>query len=61
MVAADLPPSAARMLAVARRDLPGDQAEGFVRSERDHPGPELVPLAIRPDRRLTADSSAASG
>lgn len=61
MVAADLPPSAARMLAVARRYLPEDRAEEFVRSALGHLGPALVLLAIRPDRWLTADSSAKLG
>lgn len=61
VVAVDQPPSAARMLAIARRYLPEEQAEGFIQAELDHPGPDLVLFTIRPDRWLTADFSDEAG
>lgn len=55
VVRTDRPPSAEQMLAVARRYMPEDQAQGFVASELDHPTPEFVLFTIRPDRWLTFD------
>jgi uncharacterized protein len=43
------------MLAVARRYLPEEAAQGFVEAELENPEPELVLFTIRPDRWLTAD------
>jgi uncharacterized protein len=51
----DRPPPAEQMLAVARRYLPEEAAQGFVEAELENPGPELVLFTIRPDRWLTAD------
>ena len=55
VVRIDRPPRAERMLAVVRRYLPEEAAQGFVRAELERPGPELVLFTIRPDRWLTAD------
>ena len=57
VVREDRPPSAAQMLAVARRYLPEEAARGFVEAELGSPGPELVLFTVRPDRWLTADFS----
>ena len=57
VVREDRPPSAERMLAVARRYLPEEAARGFVEAELASPGPELVLFTVRPDRWLTADFS----
>ena len=43
------------MLAIARRYLPEEAAQTFVRAELERPGTELVLFTIRPDRWLTAD------
>jgi nitroimidazol reductase NimA-like FMN-containing flavoprotein (pyridoxamine 5'-phosphate oxidase superfamily) len=55
VVQTDRPPSAEQMLAVARRYLPEEAAQGFVQAELEHPGSELVLFTIRPNRWLTAD------
>ena len=55
VVQTDRPPSAEQMLAVARRHLPEEAAQGFVQAELEHPGSELVLFTIRPNRWLTAD------
>ncbi len=55
VVRTDRPPTAEQMLAVVRRYLPEDMAQGFVTAELDNPGPELVLFTIRPDRWLTFD------
>jgi len=55
IVQEDRPPSAEQMLAVARRYLPEEAAQGFVEAELENPEPELVLFTIRPDRWLTAD------
>ncbi len=49
------------MLAIARRYLPEDAAQAFVKAELDRPSPTLVLFTIRPDRWLTADFSGAQG
>lgn len=43
------------MLAVVRRYLPEDAAQGFVKAELEHPESELVLFTVRLDRWLTAD------
>ena len=53
----DRPPSAEQMLAVARRYLPEEAAQGFVQAELEHPDSQLVLFTVRPDRWLTADFS----
>jgi uncharacterized protein len=55
VVQTDRPPSAEQMLAIVRRYLPEEQAQGFVTAELKHPGTELVLFTIRPDRWLSAD------
>jgi nitroimidazol reductase NimA-like FMN-containing flavoprotein (pyridoxamine 5'-phosphate oxidase superfamily) len=49
------PPSAEQMLAVARRYLPEEAAQMFVKAKLENPGSELVLFTIRPDRWVTAD------
>src|SRR5262249_10482906 len=48
VVRADRPPSADQMLAIVRRYLPEEQAQGFVHGELANPGPGLVLFTIRP-------------
>ena len=55
VVQIDQPPSAEQMLAIARRYLPEEQAQGFVKAELENAGPGLVLFTVRPDRWLTAD------
>ena len=57
VVQQDQPPSAARMLAIARRYLPEEHAQGFVQGALADPGDTLVLFTIRPDRWLTFDFS----
>lgn len=58
IVQADRPPSVAQMLAIVRRYLPEDQAQGFVQYEVDNPSDTLVLFTIRPDRWLSTDFAA---
>ena len=55
VVGEDKPPSAEQMLAIARRYLPGEAAQWFVKAELERPSSELVLFTVRPDRWLTAD------
>ena len=55
VVRTDQPPSAEGMLAIVRRYLPENHAEGFVAAELADPGPELVLFTVRPDRWLSFD------
>jgi hypothetical protein len=55
VIQADRPPAAEQMLAIARRYLPEEHAQGFVTAALAHPGTELVLFTVRPDRWLTAD------
>jgi uncharacterized protein len=55
VVEEDRPPSAEQMLAIARRYLPEEVAQWFVKAELGHPSSELVLFTVRPDRWLTAD------
>jgi uncharacterized protein len=57
VVQTDQPPLAEQMLAIARRYLPEEQAQGFVDAELAHPNAELVLFTILPDRWLSADFS----
>jgi uncharacterized protein len=61
VVGADRPPSVEQMLAVARRYLPEEQAQWFVKVELDHPSPEFVLFTVRPDRWLTFDFADEAG
>jgi hypothetical protein len=60
VIGTDRPPSREGMLAIIRRYLPEEQAQGFVAAELAQPSPTLVLLTIRPDRWLAADFSDAS-
>ena len=55
VVGADRPPSAEKVLAIARRYLPEKAAQGFVKAELEHPAPEFVLFTIRPHRWLSFD------
>jgi uncharacterized protein len=57
VVGAERPPAADRMLAVARRYLPEEFAQGFVQGELARPDSELVLYTVRADRWLTSDFS----
>jgi nitroimidazol reductase NimA-like FMN-containing flavoprotein (pyridoxamine 5'-phosphate oxidase superfamily) len=59
VIQTDRPPSADQLLAVVRRYLPEELAQGFVEAELGVPGPasELVLYTIRPDRWLSFDFS----
>jgi uncharacterized protein len=61
LVKTDRPPSADQMLAVVRRYLPEEQAQGFVQAEIANPTPELVLFTVRPDRWSALDFSDAAG
>ena len=61
VVGADRPPSVEQMLAVARRYLPEEQAQWFVKAELDEPSPEFVLYTVRPDRWLTFDFADEAG
>jgi nitroimidazol reductase NimA-like FMN-containing flavoprotein (pyridoxamine 5'-phosphate oxidase superfamily) len=61
VVQADRPPSVEQMLAVARRYLPEEHAQGFVEAELGHEQSELVLYTIRPDRWQTSDFSDDTG
>lgn len=56
VVQVDRPPTAERMLAIVRRYLPVEQAQGMVQGELDNPT-GLVLFTIRPDYWLSADFS----
>jgi hypothetical protein len=55
VVGVERPPSAERMLAIARRYLPEETAQGFVGAELEDPGDGLVLFVVRPDRWLSTD------
>ena len=55
VVGSDRPPSAEQMLAIARRYLPEEAAQGFVEAELGHPGSGPVLFTVRADRWLTFD------
>ena len=57
VVQTDSPPSAEQMLAVVRRYLPEEMAQGFVQEELGRADSELVLYTVRPDRWLTFDFS----
>ena len=52
---ADRPPSAEQVLAVVRRYLPEEAAQGFVKAELEHASPEFVLFTVRPNRWLSFD------
>jgi nitroimidazol reductase NimA-like FMN-containing flavoprotein (pyridoxamine 5'-phosphate oxidase superfamily) len=57
LVGVERPPSHEQMLAIVRRYLPEEMAQGFVEAELADPGPTLFLFRIRPERWLTADFS----
>lgn len=61
VIGADRPPSDEGMLAIVRRYLPEEQAQGFVAAELAQPSPMLVLFTIRPERWLAADFGEAAG
>jgi nitroimidazol reductase NimA-like FMN-containing flavoprotein (pyridoxamine 5'-phosphate oxidase superfamily) len=54
-VGEERPPSAERMLAIARRYQSEETARGFVEAELENPSGELVLFEVRSDRCLSAD------
>lgn len=61
VVRVDRPPSSEQMLAIVRRYLSEEMAQGMVKAELEHPDSELVLFTIRPDRWLASDFSEDSG
>jgi nitroimidazol reductase NimA-like FMN-containing flavoprotein (pyridoxamine 5'-phosphate oxidase superfamily) len=61
VVRTDKPPSAEQLLAIVRRYMPEEQAQGFVKAELEFPVSELVLFTIRPDRWLTFDFADQAG
>lgn len=57
VVQTDQPPSAEQVLAIVRRYLPEEQAQGFVKGELGNPNTTLILYTIRPDRWLSFDFS----
>ena len=57
VVQTDQPPSEEQVLAIARRYLPEDHAQGFAQSVLTGSGPDFTHFTIRPDRWITADFS----
>jgi nitroimidazol reductase NimA-like FMN-containing flavoprotein (pyridoxamine 5'-phosphate oxidase superfamily) len=55
VVRADQPPSAEQALAIVRRYLPEEQAQGFVAGELDFPTGEFVLFTVHPDRWFSLD------
>jgi nitroimidazol reductase NimA-like FMN-containing flavoprotein (pyridoxamine 5'-phosphate oxidase superfamily) len=55
VVATAQPPSAEQVLAIVRRYLPEEQAQGFVAAELGHPNDTFLHFTVRPDRWLSAD------
>jgi len=61
VVSEDRPPSAEQVMAVARRYMPEEHAQGFAEAEFAHPSGEFVLFTIRPDRWLSFDFAAEAG
>ena len=57
LVEVERPPSPEQMLAIVRRYLPEEMAQGFVDGEMANPGRTLVLFRIQPEKWLTADFS----
>ncbi len=55
VVRTDRPPSADQVLAIARRYMPEEHAQGLAASELGDPESTMVVFTVRPDRWLTAD------
>ena len=61
IVQIDRSPPAEQPLAIVRRYLPEEQAQGFVAAEIDHPTGEFVLYSIRPDHWHSLDFSDVAG
>ena len=61
VVQTDRPPSVEQVLAIVRRYLPEEYAQGFASAELERPSAEFVLFTIRPDRWLTADFAEDAG
>lgn len=57
VVGVDAPPSAEQMLAVVRRYLPEEMAQGFVGSELARSDSQLTLFTVRPDGWVSSDFS----
>lgn len=57
VVGVDRPPAAEQMLAIIRRYLPEEMAQGFVKSELERSDSQAELFTIRPNRWLTTDFS----
>jgi uncharacterized protein len=57
IVQSDRAPSAEQALAIVRRYLPEEQAQGFVAAEMDQPSGAFVLYAVRPDHWHSLDFS----
>jgi uncharacterized protein len=55
VIRADRPPAAERVLAIVRRYLPEEQAQGFAAAELARPSDTFVLFTIRPDRWVGFD------
>ena len=61
IVQIDRPPAAEQVLAIVRRYLPEEQAQGFVAAELDNPSGEFVLYSVRPDHWHSFDFSDVRG
>jgi uncharacterized protein len=61
IVQIDRPPTAEQALAIVRRYLPEEQAQGFVAAELNNPSGEFVLYSVRPDHWHSLDFSDATG
>jgi len=61
IIRSDRAPSAEQALAIVRRYLPEEQAQGFVAAELDHPSGEFVLYSVRPDHWHSLDFSDLAG
>ena len=57
IVQIDRPPTAEQVLAIVRRYLPEEQAQGFVAAELGNPSGEFVLYSVRPDNWHSFDFS----
>lgn len=57
VVRADRPPSSEQVLAIARRYMPEEHAQGLAASERENPESTIVVYTVRPDRWQSMDFS----
>ena len=61
IVQTDRPPTAEQALAIVRRYLPEEQAQGFVAAELANPTGEFILYSVRPDHWHSLDFSDAMG